>query len=150
MKNRNDAPDRFTIDACNAGDTPHPFLKPDGDALATDLRTLQADLPRHAVMLSSFQQALAELDGHEARIVEATVITRVLDDYRTWITRGIRERDGRAPVDGCSGVRADLLGYTVRSAGLLLLAAARWGTVVSGLCGTVRRSFFRVASRCSM
>ena len=36
------------------------------------------------------------------------------------------------------------------SAGLLALAAARWGTVVSGRCGTVRRSFFRVASRCSM
>ena len=40
--------------------------------------------------------------------------------------------------------------HAVPSAGLLALAVARWGTVVSGLCGTVRRSFFRVASRCSM
>ena len=73
-------------DASIAGDTTHSLLGPEGDALAVDLRTLQADLPRHAVMLSSLQQALTELDGHEARIRErdnaAAAITRGLDDYR--------------------------------------------------------------------
>ena len=53
-----------------AGGTADPFLQPDGEALAADLRSLQADLPRHAVMLSSLQTALAELDRHEARIAE--------------------------------------------------------------------------------
>ena len=68
-----------------AGGTADPFLQPDGEALAADLRSLQADLPRHAVKLSSFQTALAELDRHEARIAErnksAAALTQALDDY---------------------------------------------------------------------
>ena len=68
-----------------AGGTADPFLQPDGEALAADLRSLQADFPRHAVMLSSLQTALAELDRHEARIAErnksAAALTQALDDY---------------------------------------------------------------------
>ena len=45
-----------------------PFLMPNGDALAADLRALEADLPRHGVLLSSLRQASEELDRHEARI----------------------------------------------------------------------------------
>ena len=56
--------------ASTAEGTASPFLTPGGEALAADLRTLKADLPRHAVMLSSLQQVLAELDRHEARIAE--------------------------------------------------------------------------------
>ena len=44
-------------DASIAGGTTHPFLTPGGEARGADLRTLKADLPRHAVMLSSLQQA---------------------------------------------------------------------------------------------
>ena len=65
---------------------PSPFLGAQGDALAADLRSLQAGLPRHGVLLSSLQAASEELDGHEKRIAEwqnaAAAITRALDDYR--------------------------------------------------------------------
>ena len=77
-----------------AGGSADPFLQPDGEALASDLRSLQANLPRHAVMLSSLQQALAELDRHEARIAErdsvAARIGEALDDYSS---RHARLRD---------------------------------------------------------
>ena len=72
-----------------AGGTAHPFSGTDGEALASDLRALQRDLPRHGVMLASLRQALEALDAHEraqARNAElqraATAITRGLDDYR--------------------------------------------------------------------
>ncbi len=62
-----------------------PFLTPGGEALAADLRTLKANLPSPAVMLSSLQTALAELDSHEARIAKrdkaAARIGKAVDDY---------------------------------------------------------------------
>ena len=45
--------------------TANPFLGKEGDALAADLRSLQADLPRHGAMLPALRQASRELDGHE-------------------------------------------------------------------------------------
>ena len=69
----------------------NPFLGAGDDALATDLRSLQAGLPRHGVMLSPLRQALVELEDHErslARHAErqraaATVIEGALEDYTT-------------------------------------------------------------------
>ena len=72
--------------AGTAGGTAPPFLAPGGEAVAADLRTLKADLPRSCVMLSSLQQALADLDRHESRIAErdkaAARFAKALDDYR--------------------------------------------------------------------
>ena len=71
------------------GGTSHPFTGTDGETLASDLRALQRDLPRHGVLLASLRQALEALDAHEraqARDAElkaaAAAITRGLDDYR--------------------------------------------------------------------
>ncbi len=72
--------------AGTADGTVSPFQTPGGDALATDLRTLKADLPHHGVMLSSLQQACEELDRHETWIAErenaAARVARGLDAYR--------------------------------------------------------------------
>ncbi len=63
-----------------------PFGAPGGEALARDLRALEAGLPRHAVLPLPLRQALDELARHEARIVRrekaAAQIGRALDDYR--------------------------------------------------------------------
>ncbi|MCY4608634.1 MAG: hypothetical protein OXD40_08565 [bacterium] len=72
--------------ASTAEGTASPFLAPVGEAVAADLRTLKAGLPRSCVMLSSLQQALADLDRHESRIAErdkaAARFAKALDDYR--------------------------------------------------------------------
>ncbi len=69
-----------------ADGTAYPFHNPGGEALAADLRSLQAGLPRHAVMPSSLQAASGELDRHEARTAErekaAARFAKALDDYR--------------------------------------------------------------------
>ncbi len=66
--------------------TMRPFLTPGGDALARDLRALEAGLPRHGVLLPSLRRALGALGRHEAWIAErdqaAARIERALDDYR--------------------------------------------------------------------
>ena len=73
-------------DARGDDGTANPFLEVAGDVLATDLRRLQGDLPRHAVLLPSLRQALDELDSHEALLIKqahaAARLTRALDDYR--------------------------------------------------------------------
>ena len=72
--------------ARRAGGAARPFLTEDGDALAADLRALEASLPRHGDLLSSLRDASQALDRHEARIAErdeaAARIARALDDYR--------------------------------------------------------------------
>ncbi len=77
--------------AGTAGGTAGPFLTPGGESLAEDLRSLQANFPRHAVLLSSLQQASEELDRHEARITDrdhaAARIGEALDDYLARHTR---------------------------------------------------------------
>ncbi|MCY4607798.1 MAG: AAA family ATPase [bacterium] len=69
-----------------AGGGTDPFLTPGGEALAADLRTLKANIPRFCVLLSSLQAASEELDRHETRIAErekaAAAIRGALDDYR--------------------------------------------------------------------
>ncbi len=69
-----------------AGGAASPFHNPGGETLAADLRTLQASVPRHGVMLSSLLQALADLDHHEARIAEREIaaarFAEALDAYR--------------------------------------------------------------------
>ncbi|MDE2905007.1 MAG: hypothetical protein OXQ28_02880 [Acidobacteriota bacterium] len=66
--------------------TANPFLEVDGDALAADLRALEASLPRHGDLLSSLREASQALDRHEARIAERdeadASLAQALEDYR--------------------------------------------------------------------
>ncbi len=68
--------------------TGNPFIGKGGDALAADLRELQADLPGRGMMLSSLQQASQELEDHERALARkeerqraAAAVARAFDDH---------------------------------------------------------------------
>ena len=75
-------------DARGDDGTANPFIGKGGDALAADLRRLQADLPDHAAMLPVLRQAFRELEGHERALARkeerqraAAAMQTALDDH---------------------------------------------------------------------
>ena len=85
-------------DALGDDRTANPFAGVDGDALAADLRALEADRPDHAVMLPVLRQASRELDDHETTVARneerqraAAAVAGALDDYAALHER-LRER----------------------------------------------------------